>query len=95
MFDGSARVNIYNDAHDDKRYAADIAHEVAHGLPSQRPIPLFNAGGSRHYHREFEAEAKWLGPALFIWDDPPVRQLLYVGNWRDWRVGSARRFNDR
>jgi Zn-dependent peptidase ImmA (M78 family) len=59
---------IYNDGHARKRQAADIAHELAHGLLLHPPKPPFDGNGSRHYDVE-EEEANWLGPALLISDE--------------------------
>jgi hypothetical protein len=52
-----------------KRQAANIAHELAHGLLLHRPAPLFTSAGVRHYNAEQEEEASWLGPALLISDE--------------------------
>lgn len=57
---------IHNDAHVPKRQAANIAHELAHGLLVHKPNPLFNAMGTRYFDREQEDEANWLGPALLV-----------------------------
>lgn len=69
LFDGHFRWIIHNDAHDPKRQAANIAHELAHGLLLHRPAPLFTSAGVRHYNAEQEEEASWLGPALLISDE--------------------------
>ena len=69
LFDESVRWIIYNDGHARKRQAADIAHELAHGLLLHPPKPPFDAQGSRHYDAEREDEANWLGPALLISDE--------------------------
>jgi Zn-dependent peptidase ImmA (M78 family) len=71
LFRGQARVIVHNDAHDRKRQAANIAHELAHGLLLHPPKPPFNANGSRHYE-VVEAEANWLGPALLISDEAAI-----------------------
>jgi Zn-dependent peptidase ImmA (M78 family) len=60
---------IHNDAHDRKRQAANIAHELAHGLLLHPPKPPFDSTGSRHYDPMLEAEANWLGPALLVSDE--------------------------
>ncbi|MDK1378162.1 MULTISPECIES: ImmA/IrrE family metallo-endopeptidase [unclassified Sinorhizobium] len=65
---GGRRWIIHNDAHDDGRQAANIAHEIAHALLNH-PIPaLFSDDGQRS-HKADEEEAKWLGPALLISDE--------------------------
>jgi len=69
LFRGQHRAVIYNDAHEKKRQAADISHELAHGLLLHPPKPPFDENGSRHYDAEREAEANWLGPALLISDE--------------------------
>lgn len=45
LFDGPEPLIIYNDAHARKRQAADIAHELAHGLLMHPPKPPINANG--------------------------------------------------
>ncbi|TXN33421.1 ImmA/IrrE family metallo-endopeptidase [Methylobacterium sp. WL30] len=72
LFYGSVRWIIYNDGHARKRQAADIAHELAHGLLMHPPKPPFDAQGSRHYDAVKEEEANWLGPALLISDEAAV-----------------------
>lgn len=72
LFDGPHRWIVHNDAHDRKRQAADIAHELAHGLLLHPPKPPLDATGSRHYDADREAEANWLGPALLVSDEAAV-----------------------
>jgi Zn-dependent peptidase ImmA (M78 family) len=60
---------IHNDAHDRKRQAANIAHELAHALLIHPLQPLLNAQGERDQSESLkliEEEASWLGPALLI-----------------------------
>jgi Zn-dependent peptidase ImmA (M78 family) len=66
LFVGRARLVIHNDSHSLKRQAANIAHELAHGILFHPPKPPFDEHGSRHYDPEIEAEANWLGPALLV-----------------------------
>ncbi|MBY3320633.1 ImmA/IrrE family metallo-endopeptidase [Rhizobium laguerreae] len=66
---GSRRVIIHNDAHDRKRQAADLAHEIAHGLLLHNLAPLTGISGERNYDREIEEEASWLGPTLLVPDE--------------------------
>jgi Zn-dependent peptidase ImmA (M78 family) len=66
IFDGTLRMIIHNDAHQKKRQAANIAHELAHGLLLHPPMPPLDAEGSRYYDRVIEEEANWLGPALLV-----------------------------
>jgi Zn-dependent peptidase ImmA (M78 family) len=72
LFDGMERWIVYNDAHHKKRQAADISHELAHGLLLHPSKPPLDATGSRHYDRDREAEANWLGPALLVSDEAAV-----------------------
>jgi Zn-dependent peptidase ImmA (M78 family) len=60
---------VHNDAHHRRRQAANISHEVAHGLLLHSPAPLICADGTRPFNREQEDEAQWLGPALLISED--------------------------
>lgn len=66
LFAGTRRLIIYNDAHNRKRQAANIAHELGHGLLLHPPKPPFDHRGSRHYDAALEEEANWLGPALLV-----------------------------
>lgn len=63
---GTHRLIIYNDGHSPKRQAADVAHELSHGLLLHPPKPPFDETGSRHYDPVLEEEANWLGPALLV-----------------------------
>ena len=69
LFDGPRRLIVHNNSHDPKRQAADIAHELAHGLLLHPPKPPINSDGSRHYDAILEEEANWLGPALLVSDE--------------------------
>ncbi|MCJ2090965.1 ImmA/IrrE family metallo-endopeptidase [Methylobacterium sp. J-072] len=64
-----ARLIIHNDAHHPHRQAANIAHELAHGLLIHKPSALQDRNGARLYNKEQEDEANWLGPALLISDE--------------------------
>jgi Zn-dependent peptidase ImmA (M78 family) len=66
IFNGQSRLIIHNDSHDKKRQAANIAHELAHGLLLHPPKAPFDDRGSRHYDQVIEEEANWLGPALLV-----------------------------
>jgi Zn-dependent peptidase ImmA (M78 family) len=63
---------VHNDAHHPGRQAANIAHELAHGLLCHPPAPLISANGARTFNREHEDEANWLGPALLISEEAAI-----------------------
>lgn len=69
LFNGRKPLIVHNDAHERKRQAADIAHELAHGLLNHPPKPPIDANGSRDYNAAMEEEANWLGPALLVSDE--------------------------
>ncbi len=64
--EGVRRHIIYNDAHAPLRQNSDLAHEIAHALLQHPTHAVLTAQGKRHYEREIEEEANWLGPALLI-----------------------------
>jgi Zn-dependent peptidase ImmA (M78 family) len=66
LFCGYRRLIVYNDAHHPRRQAADLAHELGHGLLGHPPAPVFNDVGCRQFNRVHEEEANWLGPALLV-----------------------------
>ncbi|MGY8635346.1 ImmA/IrrE family metallo-endopeptidase [Bradyrhizobium sp. 14AA] len=66
---GQERFIVHNDAHDRKRQAADISHELAHGLLLHPPMQIFDPSGTRNYDKTMEEEANWLGPALLVSDE--------------------------
>ena len=66
---GAMRVIIHNDAHDRKRQASNLSHEIAHALLMHPTHQLPDGGGGRHYDKDIEDEASWLGPALLISDE--------------------------
>jgi Zn-dependent peptidase ImmA (M78 family) len=66
---GQERFIVHNDAHDEKRQAADISHELAHGLLLHPPVAILDPSGRRNYDRAMEEEANWLGPALLVSDE--------------------------
>lgn len=88
---GTKRLIIYNDAHDEKRQAADIVHEISHCLLGHPSKPPFDEAGSRHYDAELEDEANWLGPALLISEEAALHiaeRGLSVGEASD-RYGAS------
>jgi IrrE N-terminal-like domain len=57
---GRERIIIHNDAHDPKRQAANISHELAHGLLNHPPMKILDPSGKRAYvwrQRTFGADA--------------------------------------
>jgi Zn-dependent peptidase ImmA (M78 family) len=60
------RLIIHNDSHHLHRQAANIAHELGHGILGHMPMPVLDEYGCRYFDREQEDEANWLGPALLI-----------------------------
>jgi Zn-dependent peptidase ImmA (M78 family) len=64
-FEGK-RLIIHNDAHRPCRQAANISHELAHGLLMHTPASLTGEDGARMFDPTQEKEAHWLGPALLI-----------------------------
>jgi Zn-dependent peptidase ImmA (M78 family) len=66
LFAGYRRLIVYNDAHHPRRQAADLAHEISHGLLGHPPSPILDEFGCRQFNRVHEEEANWLGPALLI-----------------------------
>lgn len=69
LADGQERFIVHNDAHDKKRQAADISHELAHGLLLHPPAKILDPSGTRNYDKAMEEEANWLGPALLVSDE--------------------------
>ena len=61
-----ARWIVHNDYHHPHRQAANISHELSHGLLIHLPEPLRGSNGARTFNRQQEEEAHWLGPALLI-----------------------------
>lgn len=66
------RCIIYNDAHPPVRTAADIAHELAHMLLLHPAHRLSNETGGRHFDKELEDEANWLGPAILVSEEAAI-----------------------
>jgi len=69
VFKGPRRLIVHNDNHHLHRQAANIAHELAHGLLGHPPAPPLTDAGCRNFNRELEDEANWLGPALLVSDE--------------------------
>lgn len=85
---GENRLIVVNDGHAATRQAADVAHELAHGLLMHEPMPLLGANRSRHYNEVQEEEAHWLGPALLV----PYEAALRIARERLPTPDAAARF---
>lgn len=64
--EGYRRLIIHNDSHHLRRQAANIAHELSHGILGHMPVPALDEYGHRYFNKQQEDEANWLGPALLI-----------------------------
>lgn len=59
------RYVILNDGHSEKRRAADLAHELAHGL-LLHPSECMSPEGRTNVDKMHEEEANWLGPTILV-----------------------------
>ena len=75
LFSGYRRLIVYNDAHHRRRQAADLAHEISHGLLGHPPSPILDDAGCRQFNRAHEEEANWLGPALLISEEAALHMV--------------------
>lgn len=66
VFRGRRRLIVHNDAHHPHRQAANIAHELSHGILGHPPSVPLDERGCRHLNKALEDEANWLGPALLV-----------------------------
>lgn len=93
-FEGTASFILYNDAHDIKRQASDLAHEIAHILLRHPASNPFQPDGVREFSPEHEAEAERLGPTLLVSDAAALRAHALIeggkfdleGLAENWRV---------
>lgn len=69
---GSRRLIVHNDSHSLQRQAANIAHELAHGILQHLPSPPLDQDGSRFFDKTIEDEAGWLGPALLVSEEAAI-----------------------
>ena len=60
------RLIIHNDSHAPNRQAANIAHELSHGILGHIPTPVFDEYGNRQFNAQDEDEANWFGPVLLV-----------------------------
>lgn len=79
-FDGLAAFVLINDAHDPKRQASDIAHELAHVLLRHPPANPFHDNGLREFSPEHELEAERLGPNLLLSNEAAFQALALTKN---------------
>jgi len=84
--DSGVRLIVHNDAHSPRRQAANISHELAHGLLVHPPAPLTGAAGGRVYNREHEEEANWLGPALLVSEEAALLIAEHGQPFDPWAV---------
>lgn len=68
VFCGTRRMIVLNDAHDVRRLANSLSHELAHLFLDHEPAPVLNPDGSRTWNRQVEAEANELGAQILIPD---------------------------
>lgn len=74
VFQGSARLIVYNDEHAVARRTSTIAHELSHALLMHPPHTAVDLGtGCRIWHEQIENEADYLAGALLITDAAAVQ----------------------
>ena len=67
VFDGPARLVVFNDAHRDGRQSNSIVHELSHGLLGHPPHAAVDpATGCRIWYAQLEAEADFLAGVLLV-----------------------------
>lgn len=73
VFNGPARLIVFNDSHAPTRQANSIVHELAHGLLQHAPhAALDDLTGCRIWRDEIELEANYLAGALLVPDRAAV-----------------------
>jgi Zn-dependent peptidase ImmA (M78 family) len=75
---------VFNDGNPVDRQASDIAHELAHVLLKHPFLPILDEMGCRHFDRELEDQANWLGPALLVSEEA----ALYIAR-QGWTTPQA------
>ena len=81
VFRGVRRLVVHNDSHHLHRQAANIAHELSHGILGHPPSPPLNDNGCRNFDSEIEDEANWLGPAILVSEEAAIhiaRQKIHM-----------------
>jgi len=73
VFNGSARLIVYNDAHHPGRQRSDIAHELSHALLLHPAKPAIDHRGCRDWDPEMEEEANWLAGALLVSEETALK----------------------
>lgn len=78
---GACAFIVANNARGIKRYASDVAHEIAHVLLRHEPTAIPCNDGARVYDEEAEAEAQKLGPGLLVSEEAALRadRLIHGG----------------
>ena len=65
VFVGTQRIIIHNESHARTRQVSNVAHEISHCLLEHPPARI-SSSGCRHWERNVEDEATWLGAALLV-----------------------------
>jgi len=63
---GGRTLMVFNDANHEDRQTSDLAHELAHVILEHPMLPILDDRGCRHFDKNLEEQANWLGPALLI-----------------------------
>lgn len=66
VFLGGRRVILHNDSHAPGRQAANLCHEISHGLLLHTPRQALNDVGCRDWDDQIENEATYLASTLLI-----------------------------
>ena len=76
VFHRTRRLIVHNDNHHVRRQAANIAHELAHGILGHPPTPPLDDVGHRNFDKSIEDEANWFGPALLISEEAAIHIVV-------------------
>jgi Zn-dependent peptidase ImmA (M78 family) len=66
VFMGGRRVILHNDSHAPGRQAANLCHEISHGLLLHKPRPALDGLGCRDWDDQIEDEATYLASTILI-----------------------------
>ena len=83
VFHGLKRLIVFNDSHSKGRQAANVIHELAHGILGHPPSVPFSEFGCRNFNKEIEEEANWLGPALLVSEEAALHIVQESMNEND------------